>query len=235
MDYLYSRPRIKCIKFNHRSNKKPVNKKKIIAICIIIAICSSLVIAIKAVSPLFNKLCSEKAISKATIITNQITSKVMKKYTYFDFITIHRDENQDIKMIQSNMVNINNFISDVTEQIQKEIDNVPEEDIAIRMGSFTGISLLSGRGPKVPIRIFTVGNIKTNVKSEFTNAGINQTLHRLYLEIECEISILTPFNTINEKIFNQLIIAENIIVGNIPNSYYNIEGITPNEALELVE
>lgn len=182
MEYIYSRPRIRIVKFNSRSSKNPKNKKKLILVFIVLCLLSSVVMVVKAVSPLFNQICREKALSTATMITNQVTSRVMAKYGYSDFITIHRDTENNINIIQSNIVNINNFISDVTEQIQKEIDHTPEEDISIRMGSFTGISILAGRGTKVPIKISTVGNIKTDVKSEFNNAGINQTLHRLYLE-----------------------------------------------------
>ena len=87
----------------------------------------------------------------------------------------------------------------------------------------------------MPIRISTIGNIQTSVKSEFVSQGINQTLHRLYLEIECEISILTPFNTISESISNQLILAENVIVGNIPDTYYNLEGITSSDAMQMMQ
>mgnify|MGYP003299960409 CR=1 FL=1 len=57
-----------------------------------------------------------------------------------------------------------------------------EENVNISLGSFTGISLLSGSGFKVPINISTVGNVKTDVRSEFKSQGINQTLHRLYLQ-----------------------------------------------------
>ena len=150
-------------------------------------------------------------------------------------MTIHTDTNKNIKMLEANMININNVISDITEKIQQEINETEDEDIHINLGSFTGVSILSGRGPKIPIRISTIGNVTTEVKSEFIEKGVNQTLHRLYLEIQCEISILTPFNTINEKINNQFIIAENIIVGNIPSSYYNLNGITQDNAMDIIE
>ena len=138
-------------------------------------------------------------------------------------------------MLESNMKNINIVISDVANRIQKSINNTKEEDVNISLGSFTGISLLSGSGFKVPIRISTVGNVKTDVKSEFKSQGINQTLHRLYLQIESEISILTPFNTIQESITNQLILAENIIVGEIPETYYNLEGMTEGDVMEVMQ
>ena len=102
-------------------------------------------------------------------------------------------------------------------------------------GSFTGIKLLAGRGPGIKIRISTVGNVETDLKSEFEAQGINQTLHRIYLQVKCEVSILTPFKDITKDITNQVLIMENVIIGTVPNTYYNIEGINTNEALEFIE
>ena len=140
-----------------------------------------------------------------------------------------------INMIYANMKNINLVISDITEKIQKEINNSQNEELYISSGSFTGVSLLSGRGPKIPIKISTIGNVNTELKSEFFSKGVNQTIHRLYLKINCEISVLTPFNTINEEINNQFIIAENIIVGNLPQTYYDLEGLSENDAMEIMQ
>ena len=237
MALLYSRPRIKLPKlyiFNNKRNFDKNNKlNKIIFILIIAFI--TVAIIIRAVTPVFNRLCIDKAQNIATIICNQQTTKTLQGYKYTDFMTVHTDTNKNIKMLEANMININNVISDITEKIQQEIHETEAEDIHINLGSFTGVSILSGRGPKIPIRISTIGNVTTEVKSEFIEKGVNQTLHRLYLEIQCEISILTPFNTINEKINNQFIIAENIIVGNIPSSYYNLNGIAQDNAMDIIE
>ena len=72
-------------------------------------------------------------------------------------------------------------------------------------------------------KIENVGNVVTKLESEIISEGINQTMHRIYLNIECEATILTPYNTITQKIENQVLIAESVIIGNIPNTYYNIE------------
>ena len=236
MAFIYSRPRIKLpkifiIKHNRSSSHKKVLKLFLI-LCILISI---FYILIKAIAPVFNQLCSDKAKSIATVITNHETTSAIKDYHYSDFIIIHKDDAGNILMLESNMKNINNVISDVAYRIQNSINETKEEDVIISLGSFTGISLLSGIGYKVPIRIATIGNVKTNVKSEFISQGINQTLHRLYLEIDCEMSILTPFNTISQSISNQLILAENIIVGNIPDTYYNLEGITSSDAMQMMQ
>lgn len=236
MAFIYSRPRIKLPKFLIIDNKRNFKSKKILKLLFVILILFIIFCTVvRAVTPVFNRLCAEKAKSIATIITNDETTNAINDYKYSDFIIIHKDENGKILMIESNMKNINIVISDVANRIQTNIDNTKEEDVHISLGSFTGVSVLAGRGYKIPIRISTIGNVKTNVRSEFISKGINQTLHRLYLDIQCEISILTPFDTINESIMNQLILAENIIVGEIPETYYNLEGITETDVMEVIQ
>lgn len=237
MSLLYSRPNIRLPKIriaypNH--NKKIYNKnKKWIFLPFILLIIS--IIMLKSVIPIFNNMCLEKAKSIATLITNQETKNVVKNYEYSDLMIIHKDATGNILMLEANMKNINEIITNIAKQIQTTIDTMQQEEIEINLGSFTGIHFLVGRGVKIPIRLITAGNVKTTVKSDFLNKGINQTLHRLYLEVECEISILTPFNTLQESITNQVILVENVMMGDIPNSYYHIEGINENQALELIQ
>ena len=99
----------------------------------------------------------------------------------------------------------------------------------------TGSKLFSGKGPGIPIRISSIGNVETDLRSEFVAQGINQTLHRVYLQVDCEVSILTPYDSITENISNQILLMENVIVGKIPSSYYNLEGIDSNSALDIIE
>lgn len=236
MSIIYSRPRIKLPKFFIINSKINIKHKKIFKILFIIFVFLLIfLVVVKAVTPVFNRLCADKAKSIATIITNDETTNAIIDYQYSDFIIIHKDDTGNILMLESNMKNINIVISDVAYRIQNSINNTKDEDISISLGSFTGVSILSGRGIKVPIRVSTIGNVKTNVRSEFISQGINQTLHRLYLDIQCEISVLTPFNTINEFITNQLILAENIIVGEIPETYYNLDGMTSDDVMEVMQ
>lgn len=86
------------------------------------------------------------------------------------------------------------------------------------------------------ITISSVGDVETDLKSEFTAQGVNQTLHRVYLQVRCTVNILTPFDNISREISNQVLLMENVIVGNIPNTYYNLEGMNGNsDALEVIE
>ncbi len=234
MDKIFSRKRIKIPEFRG-SHKKYV--KKIYKTLIILMIASFIIIRVlNSTTPIFEKLCSDRAISLATIISNEQATEVMKDYEYDDIITIHKDGEDNITMIESNIITINKIISDVAIKIQEQINENEEDDIGIRLGSFTGSKLLSGRGPKVPVKIVVIGNVETNFESEFKEAGINQTLHRVYLDVKCEVAILTPIKTMTETIKNQVVLAENIIVGKIPQTYYNLKGLEDkSQALEVME
>ncbi len=235
---IYSRPRIRIPKlfFSNNGDKNLKRKQKIAKIFIIMVIAFSTVkIVLDAISPIFDALCEDKAKSIATIISNNEATNVMKDHTYDELFTIEKDNDGNITMIKSNIIPINEIISDVAVKIQTSINERGRENIRIALGSFTGSKFLAGRGPGVPIRISSIGNVETDLRSEFSAQGINQTLHRVYLQVDCEVSILTPYNTISEKVSNQVLLIENVIVGKIPSAYYNFEGIDSSSALELIE
>lgn len=220
---LYSRPRIKIpdFKFNKKINNRNTKKVKctIIIIIAILIFCSMY----SSITPIFEKMCKEEVKSLATIITNNEATEVMKDYEYEDLITIYRDKNDTISMIKTNIIPINKIISDIPVKIQEQIDQLGTQQIKLTLGSFLGSKLLAGVGPQIPIKVNCIGNVETNVRSEFMQAGINQTLHRLYLDIECNVSIVLPYKQIEEKIVNQVVLAENIIVGEVPSAYLNVQ------------
>ena len=161
--------------------------------------------------PIFDTLCENEAKSIATIISNEQATNVMREHSYDELFTIEKDTNGNVTIIKSNVVPINEIISDVANKIQIELDNKGRDDIEIALGSFTGFKLLAGRGPGIKIRISTIGNVETDLRSEFIAQGINQTLHRVYLEVKCNVSILTPFDNIESQITNQVLLIENVI------------------------
>lgn len=239
MDKIYSRKRIKLPKFNFNNktfgefNSKNTRKIKIVVIAFIAIFIAGVII--KAIEPVINKQSIVVAKSIATKISNEQATVVMANYKYQDLCSIEKDENGNIKMIKSNIIPVNEIISDVAVRIQNELNKTQDGEVFIRLGTLTGSKFLSGRGPKVNFKIVTIGNVETDLKSEFSSAGINQTLHRIFLEVKCKVIILTPFNSIEEEITNQVLLAEAVIVGNIPNTYYNLDGINNNNALDIIE
>lgn len=143
IDKIYSRPRIKISKnlFNKNwsngsktnHNNKRVNSKKFkIIVILLIAIATAKVI-LDAVYPIFDTLCESKAKSIATIISNEEATNVMKKYSYDDLFTVEKDSNNNISMIKSNVIIINEISSLVAEKIQKRLDNTERENLEIAL------------------------------------------------------------------------------------------------------
>lgn len=99
---------------------------------------------------------------------------------------------------------------------------------------FLGISALSVISPNFKIAMERAGNIETNIDSEFTSVGINQTMHRIYLDLKCSVGILTPFKSINKEIASKVLLTETIIVGEVPSTYYNYDNLGFEDVLKTV-
>lgn len=235
---IYSRNRLKI--FRPKNYKTRIKRKKdvktFVAFSIVIVIALIYVIIYKAINPIFETTCIDEAQAIATRITNEETTKIMKNYDYNDMYTVQKDDDGNIQMINANVFIINQIESNLSTYIQEAIDNNKTATIKVAIGSFTGVKFLSGAGPNIKMKLASNGKINTKLRSEFIAKGINQTIHRIYLEVNCNIDILTPFETIEQGMTNNILFAENVILGNVPDTYYNFEGLdTPEDTLNAIE
>ncbi len=142
----------------------------------------------------------------------------------------------NIQMINANIFVIDEITSDIALYIQNALEKSEASEVTLSFGSITGIKILAGMGPDIKIKVTSTGRVNTDVRSEFISKGINQTIHRVYLQIDCIVNILTPFETIERQIGNQVLLIENVIIGKIPSTYYNLEGINGSQdLLEVIE
>ena len=241
MDKIYSRRRIQIPKIllkkgsNYPSYMQDKKKMKMLKLVTIMIIAFGTVnFMLQAISPILDEQCKNTARSIATKISNEQATVIMSRYKYDDLCVVTKDSNGSISMLSSNIIVVNEIISDVAIKIQEELNETSNAIFYIRLGSFIGSKLLAGRGPNIKIQMSTIGNVETDLRSEFTSAGINQTLHRIYLEVKCNVIILTPYHTIEEQIVNQVLLAEAVIVGTTPNTYYNLEGMDKENTVDII-
>ena len=151
MHKIYSRPRIRIPKIIVHSRKKMQSEKakKMSTLFIILVIAfATMKLILDAVLPIFDTLCENKAKSIATMVSNEQATNVMKQHTYDELFAIEKDNSGNIVMIKSNVVPINEIISDVANKIQEQIDAIGRGNVEIALGSFTGFKMLAGRGPR---------------------------------------------------------------------------------------
>lgn len=141
MHKIYSRPRIRIPKIIIQSGKKMQTKKAkkmtIVLIILIIAF-STVKIILDAVLPIFDTLCENRAKSIATTVSNEQATNVMKEHTYDELFTIEKDNEGNVTMIKTNVVPINEIISDVANKIQEEINSKGRDNIEIALRQFYG-------------------------------------------------------------------------------------------------
>jgi len=211
---IYSRKRLRI------KNKGKITK---IALILIIAFETASLI-LNYMNPIFEQVSQYEAKKLATFVANDQTTKVMKNYNYDSMFSIEKDQEGNVSMIEMNMYRVNIIISDIAYFIQEQMKNPENSTVSIPMGNFLGTDLFSGYGPNIKMRMVLLGTVETDLRSEFIAKGINQTLHRVYLQIDCPVQILSSYKTMKYNISNQFLLAENIIVGKIPSTYYNLEG-----------
>lgn len=234
---IYSRKRIKFFKpRKYRFNNKHEDKSKFFYFLIIIMIALMICIIIyNSIDPIFENLALTEAKAIATKITNEESTRAIVGYTYEDLFTIEKDPEGNIQMINANILKMNLLTSDIASFIQNSLDNTDSSKIKLSIGSLTGIKMLSGIGPNMSLKISSAGDVETDLRSEFVSQGINQTLHRIYLQINSRVTILTPIKTLQEEISNQVLLAEHVIIGQIPSTYYNFDNIEPGQSLEMIK
>lgn len=140
MDKIYSRKKIRLpsVRYIGLPNGKMDFKKKILSNVIIILIIAIITLGmeIKAISPIIDKVCQDTAKSKATLVSNNKATEVMKNYTYDDFVNIYKDSKGNITMIQSNIITINEITSDVAAKIQEELIDDSKNNMSVKLRKF---------------------------------------------------------------------------------------------------
>lgn len=194
----------------------------------LILIVSLLVAALTPVSLYLRQVSGEMALSDASdLVTMQITQTIEKmmaegKFEYDYFVTLQKDASGRITAITSNMPRINTLSAEILNDVVNNTGN-GELNINVPLGNLTGLNLLLGRGPDVPIKIIMLTSSRADFRNEIVSAGINQTKHQIMLEVVVDIDVLTPWKTLSTQVVSEILVAETVIVGSVPDTYLNLE------------
>lgn len=157
--------------------------------------------------------------SKTISIINSSVEDTISANIYDDLITITYDSNGNITSIKANSILANQLNTKILNVCQTNLENMTKLTFDVPLGSFTGIPIFNGLGPNITIKMLPIGTVQTQFKSEFVSAGINQTYHKIYLDIQTEISVLLPGTNQSVSVNTQILIGESIIVGEVPQVY----------------
>lgn len=141
---------------------------------------------------------------------------------YSSLVTLSTNSGGDVTSVQSNIVNINRLKARVADRVEKEIAQLSEVKIKIPIGTLSGFKLLHGKGFYIGMNVKPLGYAKTAIISEFSEAGLNQTLHRIVIEISVEVDAIIPGFESRVVVTTSIVAAETVIVGKVPNAYTHV-------------
>lgn len=149
-----------------------------------------------------------------------VTTVVSDGLEYDDLFTVVKDNDGNVTMVQANSPRINLISREIANLAQANLDTLGLQEISIPVGTFTGLALLMGMGPDVTISVMPIGSALCDFVSYFTSAGINQTLHKIYINVNAVVSIITPIDEPTITVTAEVLVAENLIVGDVPQFYF---------------
>lgn len=147
---------------------------------------------------------------------------------YEQLVDFDKDAEGHVTALRSNMAAFNRLQASIADDILQRMAEVSSTDLAIPIGTLTGSPLLAGRGPCLRVRMQSVGTATARFDNQFSSAGINQTRHRIILNVDVHVSILLPGLTTYTKVSNEISVAETVIVGGVPETYTYFS-TTPDE------
>lgn len=224
------------VQYIKRHKKRRLTRKKKILLAIL-----CLVLVLIGVLCYFNYVINPVILSMSEIKVKSLTQKAVNQAVYEvvnsgpvydDMIKISRNSDGLVTLISADATEINRLARDLVKLSEVKLSEISERGISIPMGTFSGMPIFVGRGPDVKIRLIPIGVISCSFRSEFRAAGINQTNHRIYVNINSNVSVVMPTQNQNIATTTELLLAESIIIGSIPSTYLNSDSV--DQMLNLI-
>ncbi len=159
------------------------------------------------------------------LINDAIDKQIeVENIRYDRIVYFEKDLDGRITALKTNMSEVNRLKTDILNLINDEILEMDSSDLGVHMGSLFFPEFFAGRGPAIPVHIVTIRNSDASFTSNFTQAGINQTLHQLVMDVSVDATILVLGRTDSFTISSQVVVAETVIVGQVPDMFFQTGG-----------
>lgn len=174
----------------------------------------------KARDLVYNTVDNELEIIAQTSMDNAVIEVLDSIVTdYNDLVIAQTSENSKITSLQTDSKKLNLLKAEISNKITENISKGRRVTVRVPVGAFTGLVLLSSTGPEMPVSLRMDGSCTTTIESEFTSAGINQTVHHIYLYVEADVSLTCPIIAHETTIVTRYELCQTVIVGSTPNMF----------------
>ena len=137
-------------------------------------------------------------------------------------MNLEKSASGEVTAISSNMAKINALSAEILHRVVGVTEN-HVITVEIPIGNLTGVSLLMGRGPSIPVQIIVLTSSRVEFNNSVVTAGINQTKHQINLEVIVDIDVLIPWDTVSTQVVTEVLIADTVIVGQVPDTFFEMQ------------
>ena len=197
---------------------------------LILVIFLALVITFLMLRSRYRDVIQDLAHTQVKNVTSDLTNDAIAKQIakgeiqYDRIVYFEKDLNGRITALKTNMSEINRLKTDILRIINDEILALDASDLGIPLGSLFLPELFSGKGPVIPVHILSIRNSDAMFDSDFSQAGINQTLHKLTMLVSVDVAVLVLGQTSSFTINSEVVVAETVIVGEVPDTFLQTGG-----------
>lgn len=164
-----------------------------------------------------------RAYSMAVETINRAVKEVTAQgITYEELIDAQTDAQGRISMLRANTMRMNELAARTALLAEEELNSAENQFVEIPLGAALGVRFLSGFGPRLEVQILPVGAVHTSFDTEFETAGINQTRHKIFLNLRATVSLIVPTGSQLVEVTSTVPVAESIIVGEVPDSFVDV-------------
>ena len=194
---------------------------RVLALLLAVSLLALTLTATARMRPLLESLATTRVSNTVNRIIFEAVNEAIQNgdISYERLISLEKDSEGKITAVHSNMAAFNRLQAQILDIILAKIDQVSARELSIPIGTLTGSALLAGRGPRIRVRMESVGSSTARFNNQFESAGINQTKHQIILEVEVSVAILLPNFTTATKVSTAVTVAETVIVGAVPDTY----------------
>ena len=205
-----------------------------IAISSIILLFAVVVVYIRfVVTPVVKTVAEEKVRALTVSTVNAaVTSVLEAEPSFVDMVEYGHDANGGLNSIKINATRVNAVMQRSVQKTQNGLSDMISSGVNIPVGSVSGITFLSGKGPNLNVAVIPVGSVDARLRSEFSEIGINQTIHKIYLSLDSTIKIIIPGAGNTIKSSSEVLLVESVIIGKVPDTYLN--ATTMEDMMDLI-
>ena len=208
--------------YQERYKKRKRRKARILLLIFLSVFSLSLTYLFCVVNPVVIEATRHSIFSLSTSAVSDAVYDVLEEenLSYNDLVEIEYSSDNAVSVISLKTIKLNMIARRFYQVAQVYLDRMGDTGVDVALGTFTGIPFMSGLGPKINLKLVSIGAMTSTFKNYFMSAGINQTNHSVFIELYASVSLILPAYSATIDSVTEVLVAESVIIGDVPQVYF---------------